>query len=85
MKALMDGVGIEFLNDFLIQPPTAYKAKLTYVEVLEDGSTTLMALHPTYVSLLTAFYWWCRTYMQGNRMPPHAHWPRTTRGISSIS
>ena len=59
VKALVNGVSIRLLNDFL-----------TYIEVREDGSVALMALQPTYVGLLMAFYWWCHSHMQGNCMPP---------------
>ncbi len=56
MKALIKGVGIDLLNDFLLQPPSCYQSELTYIEECQDGSTILMAPHPTYVRLLTAFY-----------------------------
>jgi len=79
VRAIKEGVGIDLLNDFLLQPPTFYKDELTYVETAMDGSTVLMALHPTYVDLLTAFYWWCRSYVHGTSMPAYGHWIRTTR------
>jgi len=39
----------------------------------------MVRLHPTYLHLLTAFYWWCHTYIRGNHIPPYANWLRTTR------
>jgi len=70
VKALIEGVNIDLLTDFLLQPPSYYRSELTYVEELEDGSTVLMALHPTYVALLTALYLWCHEVIGGNRIPP---------------
>jgi len=70
IRALMEGAGIDLLIDFLLQPPSYYKDELTYIEVREDGSTILMALHPTYVSLLMAFYLWCHEIIGGNCTPP---------------
>ena len=70
IKALIKGVGIDLLTDFLLQPPSYYKDELTYVEKREDGSTALMALHPTYVALLMALYQWCHGIIGGNRIPP---------------
>jgi len=70
IKALMEGAGIDLLIDFLLQPPSYYEDELTYVEDREDGSTVLMALHPTYVALLMAFYWWCHSFIEGNHIPP---------------
>jgi len=40
------------------------------IEVREAGSTALMVLHPTYLGLLTAFYWWCHSFIEGNNIPP---------------
>jgi len=70
VKALIDGASIGLLTDFLLQPPTYFEAKLTYIEVREDGSVTLMAIHPTYVALLMALYLWCHEVIGGNRIPP---------------
>jgi len=67
LKALVDCIGIRLLNDLLLQPPTAYKAELTYVEVREDGS---VALHPMYINLLMVLYWWCHSLILDNCMPP---------------
>jgi len=78
MKALIEGAGIDLLTDFLLQPPSCYGEELTYIEELEDGSTVLMAPHPTYVHLLTAFYWWCNSVMEGDSVPPYSYWIRTT-------
>jgi len=69
IRALMEGAGINLLINFLLQPPSYCKDELTYIEVREDGSTILMALHPTYVSLLKAFYWWCHSYIEGSNNP----------------
>jgi len=66
----MEGAAINLLIDFLLQPPSYYEDELTYVEVREDGSTALMVLHPTYVALLTALYWWCHSFIEGNHIPP---------------
>jgi len=55
VKALVDSVGIKLLNDFLLFPPSYYEDELTYIEVREDGSVALMALHPTYMALLMDF------------------------------
>jgi len=63
IKALIEGASINLLINFLLHSPSYYKDELTYVEVREDGSTVLMALHPTYLHLLMAFYWWCHSYV----------------------
>ncbi len=79
VRALISGAGIELLNDFLLQPPTYYQSELTYIEVDPDGSITRKGLHATYVDLLMAFYWWCQSYMEGQRIPSYLEWARTTR------
>ena len=79
VKALIEGVGIDLLTDFLLQPPSCYGGELTYVEELEDGTTVLMAPHPTYVHLLTAFYWWCHLYIEGNSVTTYSVWIWTTQ------
>jgi len=79
VRALMEGAGVELLNDFLLHPSSYYWSELTYVEMEEDGSVALKELHPIYLHLLMAFYWWCRTYIRSNRIPPYADWLRTTR------
>jgi len=84
VEALVDGISIGLLNDFLLQFPTSYEAKLTYVEVREDGSTALMVLHPTYVGLLTAFYWWCCSFIEGNNIPPTPFGYRLSGSISLL-
>jgi len=79
MRALLEGAGINLLTNFLLQPPSYYEAKLTYDEVREDGSVTLMAIHPTYVALLMALYLWCHEIIGGNCIPPHSDWLRMSR------
>jgi len=78
LRALMEGAGIYLLINFLLQPPSYYEDELTYID-REDGSTTLMVLHPTYVALLTVFYWWCHSFIEGNHIPPYSIWIHSSR------
>jgi len=75
----MEGAGVEILMVFLLQSPSYYRLEHTYVEEEEDGSLALMELHPTYVDLLMAFYWWCHSFIEGNCVPPYSVWVQTTR------
>jgi len=84
VKALMEGAGVEVLMDFLLQPPSYYRLEPTYVEEEEDGSLILKELHPTYVDLLMAFYWWCHSLIEGNHVPPTPNGSRLLGLIFSI-
>ncbi len=44
VRAIKEGVGIDLLNDFLLQPPTFYKDELTYVETAMDGVLLVVPL-----------------------------------------
>jgi len=85
VKTLVDSVGVKLLNDFLLFPPSYYEDELTYIEVREDGSTALMALHPTYMALLMAFFKWCCLFIGGNCIPPTPAASGLLGLISSIS